>query len=60
MSAVIEIPVQTQSLTGTFNSENLKLRQITVKEYDQMIEVGVFDESDRIELLNGAIIEINT
>lgn len=57
MSVVIEIPVQTQPLTGTFNSENLKLRQITVKEYDQMIEVGVFDESDRIELLNGAIIE---
>ncbi len=60
MSAVIEIPVQTQPLTGTFNSENLKLRQITVKEYDQMIEVGVFDESDRIVLLNGAIIDINT
>lgn len=57
MSAVIEVPVPVQSLTGIFNGENLKLRRITVKKYDRMIESGVFDETDRIELLNGAIIE---
>jgi Uma2 family endonuclease len=33
------------------------LRQITVKEYDAMIESGVFDEDDQVELLNGAIVE---
>ena len=57
MSAVIEISSPTQSLTGSFNGENLKLRQITVKEYDAMIENGVFDQNDQIELLNGVIIE---
>jgi Uma2 family endonuclease len=57
MSAVIETVPQAQSLTGNFNGQTLKLRQITVEEYDAMIENGVFDESDKVELLNGAIVE---
>jgi Uma2 family endonuclease len=58
MSAVIETPVQNAPiLTGNFNGQTLKLRQITVEEYDQMIENGVFDENDLVELLNGAIVE---
>jgi Uma2 family endonuclease len=57
MSAVIEIPQSVQPLTGNFNGQTLQLRRITVKEYDAMIESGVFDENDRIELLNGAIVE---
>lgn len=58
MSAVIETPISSvPTLTGNFNGQTLKLRQITVAEYDQMIESGVFDENDRVELLNGAIVE---
>ena len=57
MSAVIETSTPAQTLTGNFNGQTLKLRQITVEEYDQMIESGVFDENDRVELLNGAIVE---
>lgn len=57
MSAVIETPTQPQSVFGNFNNQSVKLRQITVEEYDLMIESGVFDENDRIELLNGVIIE---
>lgn len=57
MSAVIETVSQTQPAIGNFNGQTLKLRQITVEEYDLMIESGVFDETDRIELLNGVIIE---
>lgn len=57
MSAVSEISPSTQPLTGNFNGQNLKLRKITVKEYDAMIESGVFDENDQMELLNGAIVE---
>lgn len=57
MSAVIEISSQLEPVVGNFNGETLKLRQITVEEYDLMIESGVFDEDDRIELLNGVIVE---
>ena len=57
MSAVIEILPTVQQLSGNFNGEILKLRQITVEEYDLMIESGVFDEDDQIELLSGVIIE---
>lgn len=57
MSAVIETSSRTKPVIGNFNSETLKLRQITVAEYDLMIESGVFDEDDRIELLNGVIVE---
>lgn len=51
------MPSSIQPLIGNFNGQSLKLRQITVKEYDSMIENGVFDENDQIELLNGVIIE---
>ena len=57
MSAVIETVPQTQNLIGNFNGQNVKLRRITVGEYDAMIESGVFDENDQVELLNGAIVE---
>jgi hypothetical protein len=57
MSAVIEIPSQTLPAIGNFNNQAIKLRQITTAEYDLMIESGVFDENDQIELLNGVIIE---
>jgi Uma2 family endonuclease len=58
MTAVIEISASARpALIGTFNGETVNLRRITVKEYDAMIENGVFDENDQIELLNGVIIE---
>lgn len=57
MSIVIETSHLVEPLFGVFDGQNLKLRQISVKEYDAMIKNGVFDENDRIELLNGAIIE---
>jgi Uma2 family endonuclease len=57
MSAVIETVPQTQNLIGNFNGQSVKLHRITVEEYDAMIENGVFDENDQVELLNGAIVE---
>ena len=57
MSTVIETSYSVEPLFGVFDGQNLKLRQISVKQYDAMIKNGVFDENDRIELLNGAIIE---
>lgn len=57
MLNVTEISPSMPPLTINFNGQNLKLRPISVKEYDAMIENGVFDENDHLELLNGAIVE---
>ncbi len=57
MSAVIEIPTSAQTANDSSNGHYLKLRRLTVKEYDAMIENGIFDENDQIELLNGVIVE---
>jgi len=52
MSAVLEgtIPKTT--------NKGVKPRLITVAEYDRMIEAGIYTENDRIELLNGEIIQL--
>ena len=57
MSAVIEISSNAKPIIGNFNGETLNLRRITVEQYDLMIESGVFNEDDQIELLNEVIIE---
>jgi len=57
MSAVIEITTPVQTTNGILNGHSPKLRQITVKQYDSMIKNGIFDENDKVELLNGVIIE---
>lgn len=57
MSTVSEISGSKPFLIGNFNGQNLRLRRISVEEYDEMIKIGVFDENDEVELLNGAIVE---
>ena len=57
MSAVIEISTLAQPATDVSNGHYLKLRRLKVKEYDLMIKNGIFNENDKIELLNGIIIE---
>jgi len=52
MSAVLERTISNSVTNG------VKPRLITVSEYDRMIEAGIYTENDRIELLNGRIIEI--
>lgn len=52
MSAVLEKTIPKVSING------VKPRLITVAEYDQMIAAGIYTENDRIELINGEIIEI--
>ncbi len=52
MSAVLERTISKAPTNG------VKPRLITTSEYDRMIEHGIYTENDRIELLNGEIIEI--
>lgn len=41
------------------NSESTKVRQWTVNDYHRMLDAGILAESDRVELLNGEIIEMS-
>lgn len=57
MSAVLVIQ-KTAPKTEVFqNGQILDARLISVKEYDQMIEYGILTTEDKVELLNGVIIE---
>lgn len=39
--------------------DGFSIRKISVEDYEKMIDIGIFDEDDRIELLDGVIIEMN-
>ncbi|MBS1797448.1 MAG: Uma2 family endonuclease [Acidobacteria bacterium] len=52
MSAVLE-PTIIETVTA-----GVRLRRIRASEYERMIEAGIYTENDRLELLNGEIIEI--
>ncbi len=59
MSAVLEInqTIAEQSANALILSNGVKSYPITVAVYDKMIEHGILDENDKVELLNGVIIE---
>lgn len=58
MSAVLEIEQTTaeQKLSGS-TTEEVKQHLLTVAVYDKMIEHGILDEYENLELLNGVLIE---
>lgn len=43
----------------TIGSEQAKVRLWTVNDYHRMLDTGILVESDRVELLNGQIIEMS-
>lgn len=53
MNTVLEMP-KTEVIQ---NGQILSLRFISVEEYDRMIEYGILTGKDKVELLNGVIIE---
>ena len=53
MSIVLE-----NTISRPMTTNGVKTRLITVAEYDRMIEAEIYTENDRIELLNGEIVEI--
>ena len=57
MNTVLEI-TKTSLITEVFqNGQVLHARLISVEEYDRMIEHGILTTEDKVELLNGVIIE---
>lgn len=55
MSAVLEKNIPKTEVYQ--NGQVFNARLISVKEYDEMIEHGILTSEDRVELLNGVIIE---
>ncbi len=58
MSAVLE-QIGTKVYPRIETSDGLPIRKITVKDYEKMIDIGIFDEDDRVELLDGVIVEMS-
>ncbi|HSK72042.1 MAG TPA: Uma2 family endonuclease [Pyrinomonadaceae bacterium] len=57
MSAVLEVQKSVPKTEVYQNGQVLRARLISVEEYDRMIEHGILTEEDKVELLNGVIIE---
>lgn len=58
MATSVEQIEQLQSSLVVSEEYEPQIRLITVENYDKMVEVGIYDENDRIELLNGVILNM--
>ena len=58
MSSVAE-QIETKIHPRIETSDGLPIHKITVEVYEKMIDSGVFDEDDRVELLDGVIVEMS-
>ncbi len=58
MEAVLEIPKQAVLTKAEVNGAP-KLYEMTVEKYHQLIEAGIFSENDKVELIEGRIVEMS-
>lgn len=58
MSAVINLPTKPGSSSDVARTGSLGLRKISAAEYQQMVEIGIFHEDERIELIEGRIVQM--
>ncbi len=58
MSAILE-QIETKIHSSIKTSDGLPIRRISVKDYEKMIDIGIFDSEDRVELLDGVIVEMS-
>ena len=59
MSALIEHTIETKSSPAFARNGGAGQRLISAKEYQQMIEAGIFHEDERIELIEGRIVQMS-
>lgn len=62
MSAILE-RIETTTIAARIEAvdanDGFSIRKLSVKDYEKMIDVGIFDEDDRVELLDGVIIQMS-
>ncbi len=58
MEAVLEIPKQAVLTKAEVNGFP-KLYEMTVEKYHQLIEAGIFSKSDKVELIEGRVVEMS-
>lgn len=58
MSVVLE-QIETKTHSPIQTSDGLPIRRISVEDYEKMIDIGIFDGEDRVELLDGVIVEMS-
>jgi Uma2 family endonuclease len=51
--------LQSKALDSPKQDEPLRIRPLRRAEYDRLVELGMFDDADRIELLRGSLVEMS-
>lgn len=60
MTAVLEIPTQTATVRNeAYTNGHPKLYEMTVEKYHQLIEAGIFTEHDKVQLIEGRLVEMS-
>jgi Uma2 family endonuclease len=57
MSAVLEI--QEQTTNSRSNGDDSEVYRLRVEDYEKMIEFGIFDEDEKIELWDGVLVKMS-
>ena len=58
MSATLK-QIETKMNLRIETDDEFPIHKISVKDYEKMIDIGIFDEDDRVELLDGVLIEMS-
>ena len=59
MSVVLEVEEKLDTNSEDQANGKFTLHRLRVEDYDRMIEYGIFDENERIELWEGALVEMS-
>ena len=51
--------IETKTAPRIETSDGFSIHKLSVKDYEKMIDIGIFDGDDRVELLDGVIVEIS-
>ena len=61
MAVVLErvAPTKPENAPTEYSSDELEFRRINLEEYQRLVEIGFFDEDERVELLEGMLVEMS-
>lgn len=59
MSVIVEHPIEAKINSASVRNGSASQRLISAEEYQRMIELGIFREDERIELIEGRIVQMS-